>query len=113
MGENKRARIAFVGCGTHATRSLYPTIHTIPQMELVAVCDLREDLARRNARNFGALRWYVDVEEMLEKEELDGAIIVGPPQMHCEVGKKCLSAGLPIFSTSQRRVCEVPLSRET
>jgi len=39
---------------------------------------------RRNARDFGALRWYTDVDEML-KEELDGVVIVGPTQMHCEV----------------------------
>ncbi len=93
----RKARIAFVGCGAHSTSALYPTIHTIPIMELVAVCDLKEELARRNARYFGALRWYTDVEELLSKEELDGAIIVGTPQMHCEVGKRCLDAGIPIL----------------
>jgi UDP-N-acetylglucosamine 3-dehydrogenase len=93
----RKAKIAFIGCGGHATNSLYPTIHTIPVIDLVAVCDLKEELARRNARYFGALRWYTDVDEMLSKEELDGAIIVGTPQMHCQIGKKCLDAGLPIF----------------
>jgi predicted dehydrogenase len=96
MAERK-ARIGFVGCGGHATSALYPTLHRIPQIELVAVCDLKEELAKRNARLFGALRWYTDVREMLEKEDLDGVIIVGPPQMHVEVGKICLDAGKPIF----------------
>ena len=90
------AKIAFIGCGSHSTQSLYPTIHTIPQMELVAVCDLKEELARRNARWFGASRWYTNLDEMLGKEDLHGVVIVGPPQMHCEVGKRCLDAGLPI-----------------
>lgn len=97
MPEVKKARIAFVGCGGHATHSLFPAVPFIPEIELVAVCDLREELARRNARWFGALRWYTDVATMLTKEELDGAVIVGPPQMHDEVGKQCLDAGLPIF----------------
>ncbi|MGQ9691580.1 MAG: Gfo/Idh/MocA family protein, partial [Thermoproteota archaeon] len=44
-----------------------------------------------------ALRWYTDVRELLRKEELDGAIIVGPPQMHCEMGKIFLDAGIPIL----------------
>jgi len=96
MAERK-ARIGFVGCGGHATSVLYPTLHRIPQVEPVAVCDLKEELAKRNARFFGALRWYTDVREMLEKEDLDGVIIVGPPQMHVEVGKICLDAGKPIF----------------
>jgi len=96
MTGDKRANIAFVGCGSHATQSLYPTVHTISQMNLVAVCDLKEELARRNARWFGANKWYTELDEMLDKEALDGVIIVGPPQMHCEVGKQCLDAGLPI-----------------
>ncbi len=95
--QERKARIAFIGCGGHATSALYPTLHTIPLIDLVAVCDLKEELARRNARYFGALRWYTDVEEMLSKEELDGAIIVGQPQMHCEIGKRCLDAGIPIL----------------
>lgn len=97
MENDKKARIGFVGCGSHATGSLYPTIHTIPEFDLVAVCDLKEELAQRNARNFGALRWYTDVDKMLSEEELDGAVIVGAPQMHCVMGKKCLDGGLPIF----------------
>jgi len=97
MSDEGKARIGFVGCGPHSTHSLYPAIHTIPQMELLAVCDLKEELAKRNARWFGAHTWYTDVEEMVSEEELDGVIIVGSPQMHLEVGKKCLDAGLPIF----------------
>ena len=61
------------------------------------MCDLREELAQRNARWFGALRWYTDVATMLGNEELDGVVVVGPPQMHYEVGRQCLDAGLPIF----------------
>jgi len=95
--EQRKVKIGFIGCGGHATASLYPTIHTIPEIDLVAVCDLKEELAKRNARNFGARRWYTDLEKMLSKEELDGAIVVGPPRMHYEIGKRCLDAGLPIF----------------
>lgn len=95
--ETKVAKIGFVGAGSHATGSLYPTIHTIPEIDLVAVCDLKEELAKRNARNFGARRWYTDLDKMFAEEDLDGAIVCGVPKMHCEVGKRCLDAGLPIF----------------
>ncbi len=93
----EKVSIGFVGCGDHATRALFPVIPTIPEIELTAVCDLKEELAKRNARNFGAKRWYTDVDKMLSEEELDGVIICGPPQMHCEIGRKCLDKGLPIF----------------
>ena len=93
----EKAKIGFIGCGGHATGSLYPCIHLIPEFDLVAVCDFKEELAKGHARTFGALKWYTDLEKMLSEEKLDGAIIVGLPQMHYEVGKRCLDAGLPIF----------------
>ena len=94
---DKKMKLGFIGCGGHATSSLYPVIHLIPEIDLVAVCDLNEELAKRNARNFGARKWYTDLDKMLSEEKLDGTAMSGPPQMHCEVGKKCLDAGLPIF----------------
>jgi len=97
--DQRRARIAFVGCGSHATRSLYPCIPAIAEIDLVAVCDLKEDLAERTARNFGARRWYADVNELLEQErELDGAILVGIPQMMKELAELVLRRRrLPVF----------------
>ena len=97
MEENRKARIGFIGCGNFSTGNLYPTIPTIPEIDLVAVCDLKEELAKRNARNFGAKRWYTDLEKMLSEEQLDGVAIVGLPKMHYEIGKRCLDAGLPIY----------------
>ena len=97
MKKNGKARIGFIGCGMHATWALYPAIHTIPEIDLVAVCDLNKELAQRNARNFGARRWYTNVDKMLSDEKLDGTVVVGPPQMQCSVGKQCLDRGLPIF----------------
>ena len=97
MNKDKKAKIGFVGCGEFSTGSLYPTIHKIPEFDLVAVCDLKEKLVKRNARNFGARRQYTDLEKMLSEEELDGVVVVGLPKMHYEVGKRCLDAGLPIY----------------
>ena len=92
-----KARIGFIGCGRHATNDLYPNLCRLPNMEFVATCDLKEDLAKKNARLFGAGHYYTDVTKMLKNEQLDGAIIVGPPQMHEEVGIECLNRGLHIF----------------
>ena len=111
MAKEKRVKIGFIGCGAHATSSLYPTIHTIPEIDLAAVSDLKEELAEKNARDFGARKWYTSAEEMLSKEELDGAVIVGPPQMHYELGKKCLAAGLPIFVEKPSAISSI-LARE-
>lgn len=90
-------RLAFVGCGGHATHSLYPCIHELPQVDLVAVCDLRQELAQRNARLFGARQWYTDMALMLRETQPDGVLVIGDPHMQYEVGMKVLDAGYPIF----------------
>ena len=90
-------RIGFVGCGGQASGAWYPNFATIPELELIACCDLVAELAERNARFFGALRWYTDLEEMLRQEELDAVMVVGPPAMHYTCGRQVLEAGLPLM----------------
>ena len=79
------ANIGFVGCGSHSTNNLYPMLK-YSRCRLAAVCDLNEELARRNATIFGASKIYTDADKMLEGEKLDGVIVVGPPDMHHAVG---------------------------
>ena len=90
-------KIGFVGCGRQASGAWYPNFATIPELDLQACCDLGADRAERNARFFGARRWYTDLGEMLEKEDLDAAMVVGPPEMHYACGKQVLEAGLPLM----------------
>ncbi len=37
MSEQRKAKLAFIGCGGFATASIYPNIHLVPQIDLVAV----------------------------------------------------------------------------
>ncbi len=90
-------RIGFVGCGRQASSAWYPNFATIPELDLRACCDIQADLAERNARFFGAHRWYTKLDEMLEKEDLDAVMVVGPPKMHYTCGKQVLEASLPLM----------------
>ncbi|MBC8230740.1 Gfo/Idh/MocA family oxidoreductase, partial [bacterium] len=66
----EKVRIGFIGCGGFSTGAVYPALHHAP-VDLVAVCDLNENLARRNAKWFGADRVYIDRHQMYDNEELD------------------------------------------
>ncbi|MEM1507600.1 MAG: Gfo/Idh/MocA family oxidoreductase [Candidatus Bathyarchaeia archaeon] len=92
-----KVRICFIGCGHHSMESLQPAAALIPQIEYVAACDLVEGRAKEAVRRFGAKRWYIDYSEMIDKESPDGVIIVGPPQMHEELGIACLKKGVNAF----------------
>ena len=90
-------RIGFVGCGRQASNAWYPNFATIPELDLVACCDLQADLAERNARYFGARRWYTNLDDMLDQADLEAVMVVGPPDMHYTCGKRVLEAGLPLM----------------
>lgn len=98
MSSNAQAKLAFIGCGSFATASLFPNIHLVPEIDLVAVCDIVREKAEMNARNFGARRVYTDLEEMLDKEELDGVFVVGPAPQQYELAPHVLRRGIPVYT---------------
>jgi predicted dehydrogenase len=71
----ERLRAAFIGCGDHAFRNLYPCLQYAP-LELVAVCDRREERARQFARLFGAAAVYTDHQRLLEQERPQVVFII-------------------------------------
>ena len=98
MSTERRARLAFIGCGSFATASIFPQIQLIPEIDLVAVCDIEEEKAQRNARNFGARRVYTDMHKMLDTEELDGVFTIGPAPQQYELAPVVLRRGLPVYT---------------
>jgi predicted dehydrogenase len=92
-----KVRLAVIGAGNQCTKSLMPAIPFIEEIDLVAVCDLQKELAERNARNFGARTSYTDVAQMLQQETPDACMVVGPPQIHEEIGLQVLEAGCHLF----------------
>jgi predicted dehydrogenase len=71
----RKLRTAFIGCGSHAQRNVYPTFQYAP-VDLLAVCDLEISRAEACARQFGARKIYADHREMLEQEKPELVFIV-------------------------------------
>ena len=71
----RKLKTAFIGCGGHAQRNIFPTFQYAP-IDLVAVCDLDLSRAEACARQFGAPRTYRDYHEMLQKEQPEVVFIV-------------------------------------
>ena len=91
------ARVAFIGCGSHATHNIFPTLR-YANCALEAVCDLNRTAAERNARHFGAPAVYTDYEKMLDEIKPDGVLVVGPPFLHYEAAKAALARAIPVFT---------------
>lgn len=65
-------------------------------VKLVAVCDLKQDLARLTAEKCGC-KCYFNYQEMLQNEDIQAVSIVVPTAFHRSVALDCLEKGLDIL----------------
>lgn len=94
----ERVRVGFVGCGAHARRILYPSIR-LTDLELVATSSLVEEEARSVARSFGAERFHVGHESMLEEAaDLDALLVAVQPAAYAGVLSAALERGIPVWA---------------
>jgi len=77
----RRLRISLVGAGRRAQAHL-PVITAMKDVyQLVAVCDKDPEAAKSSAQRYGVAA-YTDVEEMVEREDLDVVDLATPGDSH-------------------------------
>jgi predicted dehydrogenase len=106
LGANDRIRLAVIGCGgmgsghvrqlTNMSKSVDLTKDPDLNMELVAVCDVYDAHTDRAAKVCGG-KGYRYYRDMLEKEQLDGAVIATPDHWHAQNAIDCMDAGLDVY----------------
>lgn len=88
----RRIRTALVGCGK-AGRIHAEALATLPESELVAVCDGCPERAREFAGEFGG-KAYAYVSEMLESARPEAICVCTPHPLHAEPAALALRAGI-------------------
>ena len=96
MYKEKMLRLGLIGLGDHMYRRLYPLTVGLP-VHLPAVCDRNEERCRRFTEKFSAERVYTDLEEMLDREELNGVLCAGNAGLHYRAAKACMERGISPF----------------
>jgi len=76
-----RLSAAIVGCGRISAYHV-AALKELPDVEIVAVCDLREKLARDLASQAGNPHVFTDMEAMMRQTRPDVVHVVTPPQSH-------------------------------
>lgn len=91
---SRAPRIAVIGGGTFGEMHLrtFAQLQRDGQAELVALCDLDEELLARRREEYG-VKGYADYAEMLEREDLDGVTVVTPDFLHRQIVVDCAKAG--------------------
>ena len=90
-----KIRFGFVGLGRRGLNHI-KIASQFKEVSLEAVCDIDEKRLQEAASTYGT-RIYRDLDEMLEKERLDAAIISTPTPLHVSQTIKCLESGLDVL----------------
>jgi len=95
--EKQSVNVAVIGAGGIANGVHLPSLSEMDDVNIVAICDLHEDKARRAAEKYAIPCAYTSMYEMFAKEKLDGVfVLVEPDRLHRCV-YDCLNAGHHVF----------------
>jgi len=97
-----KVRIGVIGTGQIGTRHL-ERYAPIPEAEVVAVCDVREEAARALAAQFGIPDVYTDYRQMLERTDIQAVDVCLHNRLHRPAAEAVMEAGKDCY-------CEKPMS---
>ena len=100
---DNQLNVGVVGLGRLGSLYSNYCANRLPKANLIAVSDVREDVAKQVADDYGARRYYTDYQDMLADDEIEAVIIVTPTSFHKANAIDAARAGKAIF-------CEKPLS---
>jgi myo-inositol 2-dehydrogenase/D-chiro-inositol 1-dehydrogenase len=89
-------RIIWAGCGRHADQMLLPQLMR-HDVELVGLCDLNLEAARRLAKRYGVSHVSTDFSELLALPNVELAGLAVGPAQHRDLSIAALGRGLHVF----------------
>lgn len=95
-------RIGVLGCGPIAQAGHFESVTKARNTELLAICDVAEDLLQRFSITHGAKRSYTSYEQMLADPDVEAVIIATADVFHVPAALAALAAGKHVL-------CEKPL----
>ena len=98
MSEAKKVRIGFVGGGGMGQGAHLRNYVMVPECEVVALAEVKPELAKKVAAKWGVPKVYASHEEMLAKERLDGIVASQPFTRHGTLVSELLKAGKPVLT---------------
>ncbi len=98
---SKKLKIGLVGAGGIATVAHMPAWSRMDDVEVVAICDIQVEKARKMAEKYGVAQVFQHYSDMLDLPELDVIDICTPNYLHSIIAVEALEKGKHVF-------CEKP-----
>ncbi|HWN97297.1 MAG TPA: Gfo/Idh/MocA family oxidoreductase [Methylomirabilota bacterium] len=93
----RRIRTGVIGCGS-VSNSYLPVLTKSPYVEVVSLCDIRPERARKQAEKFKVAHHYPHIDQMLAGEPFDFLIDLTDMQEHERLNRQALNAGKHVWS---------------
>src|SRR5688500_2041248 len=93
----KRIRTGVIGCGS-VSGSYLPVLTKSPVGEVVSVCDIKPERARKQAEKFKIAHHYPNIDAMLAGEPFDFLVNLTDMQEHEQLNRRALAAGKHVWS---------------
>lgn len=100
---NRKIKIAIIGTGRMGSVHTRNLARSVPEADLVAVCDIRLEAAQAVADELGIQRVVQDYHELLADEDIEAVLIATSTDTHAGIVIDSARAGKHIF-------CEKPLA---
>ena len=99
-------KIGIIGCGGIANGKHMPSLKVIPNVEMVAFCDIIPERAEKAAKDFGTpdAKTYTDYRELLKDPAIEVVHVCTPNREHSQITVDALYAGKHVM-------CEKPMAK--
>jgi len=103
---DKVLKVGIIGCGGIANGKHMPALKTVPDVEMVAFCDIIRERAEKAAKEYGTpdAKVYEDYKELLKDESIDIVHVCTPNREHSFISIDALEAGKHVM-------CEKPMAK--
>ena len=94
---NRKIRMAIVGCGRISKNHFGSIEKHQDNIELVSICDVQQDVLSEHETTY-KVKGYLDLCDMLEKEDLDLVVICTPSGAHADQTELCAKHGVNVMT---------------
>jgi virulence factor len=93
----KKVRVVVIGAGDMANQVHYPSLASLPGVEIAAICDVSEERVNTTADKYRIEGRYADYRKMVEEVAPEAVYAIGQPHIFYDIWAWCLRQGLPLY----------------
>src|SRR4051812_7962156 len=93
----RKVRLGYVGCGFMAQKVHLPNFSSLPDCELLALAEVRQELGHKVQARFGIPTLYADHHAMLANPAIDAIAVSAAFGVQGDIARDGLLAGKDVF----------------